>query len=225
MTFETEKTLNAETTRVNDAARERELERRLATDLDAFLATVGDDALFFSDEEEAQESEARPSASAAKRVDKRRRFLGWATTVAASALLGVVGWSTFVGVVSQKRETNAKTAALGGVDGDETSLVAWSVEKWGETDRAALWRQVEEQWVNVEILKGWDATNGSADGEENVLALDAEADDAANEAERADDEENAGIDVIAWNDALSDEGISLTPWAYDPLLRVAVLLR
>ena len=104
-------------------------------------------------------------------------------------------------------------------------MVAWSVEKWGETDRSALWRQVEERWVNVEILKSWDETSGAADVEENVLALDAEVDDAANEAERADEAGSAGIDVIAWNDALSGEGISLTPWTYDPLLRLAVLLR
>ncbi len=222
MTLETEKKLNDETTRFKDAAWERELERRLASDLDAFLATVGDDAFFFADEEKTDDGKARPTANATKQASKHRRLLGLATSVAASALLGVVGWSTFVYIESPKKETSVKTTASAGVVGDNTSLVAWSVEKWGETEQATLCRLVEERWLKGGVLKRGNETSG---GEENALALASETEDAAGEAERDKEKENAGIDVIAWNDALSDEGISLTLWTYDPLWRVAALLR
>lgn len=226
MTLETEKKLNDETTRFKDAAWERELERRLASDLDAFLATVGDDAFFFPDEEKTDDGKARPTANATKQASKRRRFLGLATSVAASALLGVVGWSTFVYIESPKKETSVKTTASAGVVGDNTSLVAWSVEKWGETEQATLCRLVGERWLKVGVLKNRDETTGDSNGEENLLPLVSETGDAAGETERIDKEkENAGIDVIAWNDALSDEGIALTLWTYDPLWRVAALLR
>lgn len=223
MTLETEKTLNDETTRFKDAAWERELERRLASDLDAFLATVDDDAFFFADEEKTDKGKARPTANAKERTCKRRRSRGLATALAASTLLGAVGGSTFVYVESQKKETSAKTEASASVVGDETSLIAWSVEKWSETEQATLCRLVEERWLKGGVLKEGGKTTG---GEENALALGSETGDAAGEAERIGKEkENAGIDVIAWNDALSDEGISLTLWTYDPLLRIASLLR
>lgn len=229
MTLETEKTRNDETKRLSDAARERELERRLAADLDAFLTTVGDDAFFFADEEEkTEENKTRPTANATMRNCKRRFFRKLSTAVAASALLGVVGASAFVYFVSQKKETRAKTASIASVDvgGDETSLVAWSVEKWNATEQATLWRQVEERWVNVDVLSGWEETTGDADGAENILALDSETDGAANEAERGGQgNKNEELDVIAWNDALSSEEISLTLWTYDPLFRIAALLR
>ncbi|MBR2003292.1 MAG: hypothetical protein IJ991_03810 [Thermoguttaceae bacterium] len=229
MTLETEKTRNDETKRLGDEARERELERRLAADLDAFLATVGDDAFFFADEEEkAKENKTRPTANATRRTCKRRIFEKLSTAIAASALLCVVVSSTFVYFVSQKKETRAKTASIASVDavGDETSLVAWSVEKWNATEQATLWRQVEERWVNVDVLSGWEETTGDADGAENVLALNSETGGAANEAERGGQgDKNEELDAIAWNDALSGEGISLTLWTYDPLLQIAALLQ
>lgn len=231
MTLETKKTRNVEITRLSDAASERELERRLAADLDAFLATVDDDAFFFADEDEeakAKERKAQRAANATKRDCNRRRFRALASTCAAAALLGVVAWTAFDGVASQKETTRAKTSEIASVapSGDETSLVAWSVEKWSETDRASLWRQIEERWVNVDALSDWDDASDDADVEENFWAFDGDADAATNGAERNEQEnENAGIDVIAWDNALSDEEISLTLWTYDPLLRIAALLR
>ncbi len=229
MTLETEKTRNDETKRFSDAAWERELERRLAADLDAFLATVGDDAFFFADEEEkAKESKTRPTANATMRNCKQRFFRKLSTAVAASALLGVVVASAFVYLTSQKKETRAKTATVASVDvgGGKASLVAWSVEKWNATEQATLWRQVEERWVNVEVLRDWEETTGDADGVENRLALFAETGGAANEAERVGQgNKKEEFDAIAWNDALSGEEISLTLWTYDPLFRIATLLR
>ena len=133
MTRETEKKRNGETTDVWEAA----LTRRLADDLDAFLASADDETFLFVDE--------TPATRRISRSDKRLRLNALATVAASLAILVGVAATTRVYIASPQTKIGDKASQ----SNDEPSLIAWSVESFNRADWA---RRVETKLTNSDVF-------------------------------------------------------------------------
>lgn len=185
------------------------LTRRLADDLDAFLENADDETFLLTDE---------PNASSRRgRSVKSPRFKALAAIAASTALL--------CGVASTLRVYNASPVKENFVEtqrpSDEPSLVAWSVENWGDSEWA---RHVETQWTRADVFGFYAASSAEV--------ANAEANEAEEAAERFAEVEKEtvgqGSDAaeIESNDWFSVETLSgvaaREPLKYEPFLQVVV---
>lgn len=199
MALETNKERNRENRETGDDW-ETILTRRLTDDLDAFLATATDETLF-----EAEPTIFIPRAN-------RLRFKRLATVAAALTLLGVVAGTTKFYVASPINDAGVELPLK---DDDKTSLLAWSVENFSETE----WkRHVETSLVDAEFFRRCAAPGAevATQGEERPTSW--------NDVEKCETSESE-LDEWFSVKALSDVAM-MEPLKYEPFLQaVAATLR
>ena len=199
MTFEMKNERNDETPDVWEAL----LTRRLADDLDAFLETASDET-FFSAVETDLSRRARRNA-------KRLRFKTLATVAASLAVLvGVAATARFY--VASPKANVVETASKD----DETSLLAWSVATWNETEWT---RRIETNLVNVDVLRLCAPSDAESEStEEPTPELAAIVDENAPTKENATESaSNEWFSVEKLSDVATSE-----PLKYEPFLQVVV---
>lgn len=201
MTLETKKVRKVEGTDAWETA----LARRLADDLDAFLATASDETFLFAEETSVPRR--------LKRRVNRRSFKRLATVAAAVSVLAVVATAASVYNASLRKNETVESSHKN----DETSLLAWSVENWGE---AELSRHVETHWTKVDFFglrvslpeEGGAPRNASPEPlgvvDENVLVEE-------DKTEKTEAFQLLGVKKL-------EDVAALEPLKYEPFLQVVV---